>query len=127
MPPHTERIVSPYDVEARYGRKRETEWCGYKTHLTETCDADLPRLITHVETTNAALPDRHALPAIHEDLAAHDRLPACHLVDSGYVDAGELVAAQAEYAGGAVNGPDSATEITPVSYTHLTLPTIYSV
>ncbi len=98
MPPHTERIVSPYDVEARYGRKRETEWCGYKTHLTETCDADLPRLITHVETTNAALPDRHALPAIHEDLAAHDRLPACHLVDSGYVDAGELVAAQAEYA-----------------------------
>jgi len=28
MPPHTVRIVSPYDTEARYSRKRETEWSG---------------------------------------------------------------------------------------------------
>ncbi len=25
-------------------------WIGYKVHLTESCDEDQPRLITHVET-----------------------------------------------------------------------------
>jgi len=30
-------IRSPYDPEARTGKKRETTWFGYKVHLTETC------------------------------------------------------------------------------------------
>ncbi len=30
-------IRSPYDPEARTGKKRETIWFGYKVHLTETC------------------------------------------------------------------------------------------
>ena len=30
-------IRSPYDPEARTGKKREMTWLGYKVHLTETC------------------------------------------------------------------------------------------
>ncbi len=97
MPPHTLRIVSPYDTEARYSRKRQTEWSGYKAHITETCDADLPRLITNLETGNAADPDHHMTAVIHAHLAAAERLPREHLLDSGYLDAGEVVSAQTEH------------------------------
>ena len=38
-------LRSPYDPEARSGKKRETVWLGYKVHLTETCDAESPRLL----------------------------------------------------------------------------------
>jgi len=31
-------IESPYDTEAKYSRKDETKWTGYKVHLSETCD-----------------------------------------------------------------------------------------
>ncbi|MBF6614999.1 MAG: transposase, partial [Chloroflexi bacterium] len=31
---NAERVVSPYDQQARESRKRETEWLGYKVHLT---------------------------------------------------------------------------------------------
>lgn len=54
MPPSRDRIESPYDGEARYCIKNATEWSGYKVHLTETCDAHHPHLITHVVTTEAA-------------------------------------------------------------------------
>jgi hypothetical protein len=55
IPPATTFINSPYDPEARFGKKRSTMWTGYKVHLTETCEAHLPHLITHVATT----PTRH--------------------------------------------------------------------
>jgi len=42
MPAAAELIASPYDAEARYSTKREIQWVGYKVHLTETCDADIP-------------------------------------------------------------------------------------
>lgn len=48
LPPAKQFINSPYDPEARYGKKRETRWTGYKIHLTETCEGDAPHLITHV-------------------------------------------------------------------------------
>jgi transposase len=37
-PPSALRIQSPYDLDVRYCTKRDTEWVGYKTHLSETCD-----------------------------------------------------------------------------------------
>jgi transposase len=37
-----ETIVSPYDIDARRAQKRDTVWCGYKVHLTQTCEKDLP-------------------------------------------------------------------------------------
>ncbi len=43
-------ISSPDDPDARYATKRTTAWTGDKVHLSETCDDDLPHLITHVET-----------------------------------------------------------------------------
>jgi len=38
---HT-RIASPYDLDARWGVKREEFWLGYKLHVTETCDDPPP-------------------------------------------------------------------------------------
>lgn len=90
-------IVSPYDTEARFSIKRGMEWIGYKLHFTETCDEAAPHLITHVETTSAAIPDAQVLPLIHEGLAADDLLPDMHLVDTGYTDAEGLVSSQRDY------------------------------
>jgi transposase len=94
LAPGAARIISPHDVEARSSTKREMSWEGYKVHLTESCDEDLPHLITQVETTPATTPDHAALPKIQQDLAAHDLLPDEQLVDSGYIEAGTLVESQ---------------------------------
>jgi transposase len=94
QPPAAVRIASPIDLEARYSRKRDTHWVGYKVHLTETCDADHPDLITQVITTPATMQDSVMGPPIHQDLANRDLLPGTHVLDSGYVDADLLVTAQ---------------------------------
>src|SRR5215210_7242419 len=57
LPPAPLLLSSPDDPEARYSRKRATEWTGYKVHLTETCDEDRPHLITDVATTGVPIPD----------------------------------------------------------------------
>jgi transposase len=97
VPAAGERIDSPYDLEAHYAQKRSTSWVGYKVHLTETCDDDSPHLITHVETTPAPMADDATVPLIHEALAERDLLPGVHIVDTGYVDAEELVNSQQDY------------------------------
>jgi len=94
LPPGERLIQSPYDPDARYSRKRETEWKGYKVHLTETCDDDQPHLITHVETTPATTPDSAMPDTIHTALADKDLLPREHVLDAGYVDAGQIVTSQ---------------------------------
>jgi transposase len=88
-----QRIVSPYDPEARSSRKRDTVWLGYKVHLSETCDQDpsCPHLITNVETTAATLQDTDMLAPIHEHLRAKDLSPAEHYVDQGYPSGPQLV------------------------------------
>jgi transposase len=95
MPPPGEWICSPFDDQARYGAKGEIAWVGYKVHVTESCEPDLPHLITQVTTTDAARPDQTALPTIQQDLLARDLAPALHLVDSGYLEARHLVTSQA--------------------------------
>ena len=97
LPPAGSTLRSPYDEEARYAQKRSTSWVGYKVHLTETCDEDAPRLITHVETTVASAHDVTSLDTIHRALEAKKHLPSAHLVDCGYVDAELLVASQEGY------------------------------
>ena len=89
-PPVERMIESPYDVQARYSAKRGMHWTGYKACLTETCDADTPHLITHVKTVPACTPDVGLLPGVQADLAARDLLPAEHLADAGFIDAGVL-------------------------------------
>ena len=63
-------IASPYDTEARFSTKREMSWTGYRVHLTETCDAEAPNLITDVLTTVASAPDENKLPLVLERLQA---------------------------------------------------------
>lgn len=94
LPPHAQLITSPYDIEARFATKRETSWIGYKVHLTESCDASAPHLITNVETTPATTNDVCMIETIHTHLAERDLLPAEHLLDSGYVAAEVLVSSQ---------------------------------
>src|SRR5215472_4590951 len=90
-------FYSPYDLDASAAKKRSTYWIGYKVHFTETCDEELPRLITQVTTTIGPTPDGQALPAIHEVLDQRELLPEEHLVDAGYVDAELLLASQTEH------------------------------
>lgn len=92
-------IRSPYDAEARTGKKRERVWLGYKVHLTETCDVEsqTPQLVTQVETTPACIPDVELTAVIHEGLSKQDLLPDEHVVDSGYVDGDGLRQSQQTY------------------------------
>jgi transposase len=97
IPPAAQFISSPYDSEAHYARKHTTQWVGYKVHLTETCDDDLPHLITNVETTIGPAADGAATPKIHAALQQRGLLPGTHSVDTGFLDAELLVESQAHY------------------------------
>lgn len=94
LPPHKLLIVSPDDIEARNRTKRETNWNGYVVHLSETCGADGPHLITNVETTPASTADVSMTDTIHQALADKQLLPQEHLVDAGYVAVDQLQSAQ---------------------------------
>jgi transposase len=96
LPECADLICSPYDPQARYSRKRETTWIGYKVHLTETCEADAPHLITHVETTPATQPDCTVVETIHADLEQRGLLPDEHIVDSAYVSSANLVSSHTQ-------------------------------
>jgi transposase len=117
LPPGRTRIVSPYDLHARYSEKRGKGWLGYKVHLTETCsdpvatdpaepaepaDADpvtgrpgAPNLITNVVTTEASVPDVAMTSPVHDMLDTAGLLPAEHAVDAGYTSADLLLDARA--------------------------------
>lgn len=90
------QIHSPYDAEARFSTKRDVMWAGYKVHVTETCDEEMPHLITHVETTPATTYDGAVTETIHAALEAKGLSPEEHIVDSGYLDAEVLASAERE-------------------------------
>jgi transposase len=104
IPPAAQFISSPYDAEAHYARKHTTQWVGYKVHLTETCDEDLPHLITNVETTIGPAADGATTPTIHAALEQRNLLPGTHLVDAGFLDA-ELLVKSPEHYGVDLLGP----------------------
>jgi transposase len=118
LPPGHARIASPYDLDARWGVKREEFWLGYKLHITETCDdpppctcrpagagahhrehgkgcAQLafPNLITNVATTDATVTDNQMTEPVHDALAARNLAPGRHYADSGYLSAALVVSA----------------------------------
>ena len=97
IPPAGQFIGSPYDVQARYSQKRSTSWVGYKIHLTESCAADRPHLITNVETTPATTSDDAVTATIHESLQARELLPSGHFADTGFIDAELLVESTQRY------------------------------
>lgn len=97
LPPGARLICTPYDAEARYSQKRQTIWTGYKVHLTETCDAEQPHLITDVQTTLAPVADVAQVPTIQAALAAHGALPAEQVVDAAYVSTQQVLSSQQKY------------------------------
>jgi transposase len=97
IPPSAIFISSPFDGDAHYARKRTTQWAGYKVHVAETCDVELPHLVTDVGTTAGPTDDGAATPLIHQALQGRGLLPSVHLVDTGFLDAEMLVTNWDEY------------------------------
>ena len=102
LPPGRARIISCYDLEARYADKRGTGWGGYKVHLSETCHQPGPdgrrpgpNLITNTETTPAPVTDAEMTEPVHDTLAARGLPPGEHAADTGYASADLLLAARA--------------------------------
>ncbi|WP_435858714.1 transposase [Streptomyces milbemycinicus] len=94
-PPGAARIVSPHDGDARCGVKRGSAWDGYKTHLTESCDDDLPHLITCTATTPATTDDHQLTATVHQTLTERGLKPAEHYMDGGYTSAKIILQARA--------------------------------
>ncbi len=93
---NAERVVSPYETDARQSRKRDTEWLGYKVHLTETCSEEEPvHLIVQAEVSAATVQDVELTMPLLLDLQARELVPEERLLDSGYVS-GEVLAEHAE-------------------------------
>src|SRR5437762_7811367 len=61
------------------------------------CDDDTCNVTNHIDTTPAQKADDEAHTPIHEDLATHNLMPHKHVVDTGYVDANELVNSRQDY------------------------------
>ena len=87
-------IESPYDVDARFRSRYGVSWVGYAVNVSETCDDEQCHLITHIETTDAAVHEAQRTEVIHQALADKDLSPSEHFVDSAYVSAEHLVNAQ---------------------------------
>ena len=88
-----QRVVSPYDPEARCSRKREISWLGFKVHFTEPCEEDEQsvHVITQVTTTASTTADAEMLSPILDDLRRQDLAPGEHFVDMGYTSGEDLV------------------------------------
>lgn len=97
LPPNSKLIASPHDEETRMTRHKERYWNGYAVVMTETCDAGLPNIVTHVTVVKATTPDVKVTGEIHAALAKKGALPGTHYMDGGFVDADVLVNSQQTY------------------------------
>jgi transposase len=104
LPPAAGSIESPYDADARYRHKRDTQWTGYMVHLSETCEPTAPHLLTHVQTTPATVHEAQCTASIQQALVDKDLPPSEHLVDAAYIDASLLVTIHGEH-GIVLRGP----------------------
>src|SRR5499426_492780 len=91
LPPAAEAIESPYDADARYRHKRDTTWTGYMVHVSETCEATAPHLLTHVHTTPATVHEAQCTTPIQQALLDKELPPHEHFVDAAYISADLLV------------------------------------
>ncbi len=119
----TEVVTNPHDPDARWSKKRRTEWVGYKLQVTETAEAAVPRppadspgpggenpppppppaapggsppvhFITDIDISAANAGDSEALPAIQARLIARDLQPIEQTVDQAYVSGPNLAHSQ---------------------------------
>jgi len=108
LPPAAEGIESPYDPEARYRHKRDTQWTGYMVHVSETCEPTAPHLLTHVHTTAATVHEAQCTIPIQQALVEKALPPSEHLVDAAYISAALLVESQDQH-GITLRGPTRPT------------------
>jgi transposase len=104
LPPAAEGIESPYDADARYRHKRDTQWTGYMVHVSETCEPTAPHLLTHVHTTPASVHEAQCTAPIQQALIDKDVAPGDHLVDAAYI-AAELLVSSRDDQGITLRGP----------------------
>jgi transposase len=109
LPPAAEGIESPYDTEARYRQKRDTQWTGYMVHVSETCEPTAPHLLTHVHTTAATVHEAQCTVPIQQALVEKALPPGEHLVDAAYISAALLVESQ-DQQGITLRGPTRPTQ-----------------
>jgi transposase len=96
LPPAAEGIESPYDADARYRHKRDTQWTGYMVHVSETCEPTAPHLLTHVHTTPATVHEAQCTTPIQQALIDKKVPPREHLVDAASISAELLVQSRDE-------------------------------
>jgi transposase len=104
LPRAAEGVESPYDTDARYRHKRDTQWTGDMVHVSETCEPTAPHLLTHVHTTTAAVHEARCTAPIQQALVEKGLPPSEHLADAAYIDAALLVSSQEDY-GITLRGP----------------------
>ena len=109
LPPAAEGIESPYDTDARYRHKRDTQWTGYMVHVSETCEPTTPHLLTHVHTTAATVHEAQCTVPIQQALVEKALPPREHLVDAAYISAALLVESQ-DQQGITLRGPTRPTQ-----------------
>jgi len=90
-----DRIVTPHDPEARYGRKRDMSWQGGKVHVTETVSDEGPNVITDIHMTDPRREDSTVLPEVLERVEAATPDVDTVIADGGYAS-GENSARAAE-------------------------------
>jgi transposase len=108
LPPAAEGIESPYDTDARYRHKRDTQWTGYMVHISETCEPTTPHLLTHVHTTAATVHEAQCTVPIQQALVEKTCPPGEHLVDAAYISA-ELLVESHDQQGITLRGPTRPT------------------
>jgi hypothetical protein len=84
-------ICSAYNAEARYSKKRRTEWAATTLISPRPAMMRSRIRITDVQTTPAPGSDFDMLPTIQAALVKRKVLPAERVVDAGYVTADQLV------------------------------------
>jgi len=104
LPPAAEGIESPYDVEARYRHKHDTQWTGYMVHVSETCAPTAPHLLTHVHTTPATVHEAQCTEPIQQALIDKAVPPQEHFVDAAYISS-ELLVHSRDAQGITLRGP----------------------
>ena len=98
LPPAAHNLESPYDLDARYRRKRSGfVWTGYMVHVSETCGSEEAHLLTHVHTTPATVHEAQCTEPIQQALVDKDLAPKEHLVDAAYVGAAWLVSSRQDH------------------------------
>ncbi len=94
LTPAAAGMESPYDTDARYRHKRDTQWTGYMVHISETCEPTVPHLLTQVHTTSAAVHEAQCTVPIQQALVEKGLAPNEHLVDAAYISTALLAESQ---------------------------------